>query len=86
MYVPWPSLFGSLGITGVKALTENPKEPSFYKCIRAIISDNLFSLIHNKFESTEFTAEKPRIWGCERVHARSHPQIRYILTEIPKET
>jgi uncharacterized repeat protein (TIGR01451 family) len=28
---------------------------------------------------------KPRIWGCERASARSHPQIRYTLTGNPKE-
>jgi hypothetical protein len=26
-----------------------------------------------------------RIWGCERVHARSHPKIRGFTPVIPKD-
>ena len=29
--------------------------------------------------------ERGRIWGCERAYARSHPQIRVSITEIPRE-
>jgi hypothetical protein len=29
--------------------------------------------------------EDPRVWGCERADARSHPQTREFITEIPNE-
>ena len=36
--------------------------------------------------SLGFSVKGPRIWGCERAAARSHPQIREFTTDIPKET
>ena len=35
--------------------------------------------------SIGITVVDNRIWGCERAYARSHPQIRSLTTENPKD-
>jgi hypothetical protein len=65
-----------------------PKEEAFHRARGSPIpltpdKYNLFFLGVKTFGSLGIAVVKPRIWGCERASARSHPQIRILPREIP---